>query len=163
MTKSKPLPTQQELHELFDYSVVTGQLYWKKRLSDRVRIGDVAGTFDRYTFIRIKGQRHPAHRLIWVWVTGEDPGDMQIDHVNGDKTCNAWHNLRLATQSQNMRNTKVGKGYYRVNRAKPWRVRIKTDEGDKFIGEFKTEAEAAAAHKEASLKYHGEFSRYSNE
>ena len=161
MPKSKPLPTQQELHELFDYSVVTGQLYWKKPFSSRIKAGDVAGTFDRYTFIRIRHQRHAAHRLIWVWVTGEDPGAMDIDHINGDKTCNAWHNLRLATKSQNMRNTKVCKGYYfNKNRVTPWHARITTDQGVIHLGYFRTESEAAAAYKEASLKYHGEFSRY---
>lgn len=45
-----------------------------------------------------------AHRLAYTLLGVELPE--QVDHINGDKTCNAWHNLRDATQSQNQHNAK---------------------------------------------------------
>lgn len=162
MPKPIPLPTQQELHELFDYSVITGELYWKKKTANRIKIGDTVGTVrGMYKATRVAGTQFLVHRLIWVWVTGEDPGALFVDHVNEDKLCNAWHNLRLATNAQNMRNIKGSKGYYRTSKSNPWRVKIRVNGKQKHVGDFSTEAEAAAAYKEASLKHHGEFSSYS--
>ena len=166
MTKFKPLPTQQELHELFDYSVVTGQLYWKKNRSSRARAGSIAGTKTAcgYRRIGINNIDYVTHRLIWCWVTGEDPGTLEVDHVNGDKSCSAWHNLRLATRPQNASNIKATKGYHYFkggSRTKRWCAEIWVDYKKISLGYFLTEAEAAAAYKEASVKYHGEFSRYS--
>ena len=166
MTKSKPLPTQQELHELFDYSVITGELYWKENRGSRARKGNPAGGCNSlgYKFIRISGKLYNVSRLVWVWVTGEDPGTLQVDHIDGCRDNNAWHNLRTATNGQNNRNKKDSKGYYFCNATKegnPWVVKICTNYKSIPVGRYRTEAEAAAAYREASLKHHGEFSRYS--
>jgi len=108
MTKFKPLPSQAELHELFHYSFVTGELYWKVKPSNRIKIGSVAGHEDKIGTreVSINGQRYKAYRLIWVWVTGEDPGAMEIDHINGIRSCNAFHNLRLANRAQFLKSVK---------------------------------------------------------
>jgi hypothetical protein len=167
MPKSKPLPTQQQLHELFACSMVTGLLYWKKKTNQSVVIGSKAGwvTSTGYRKISIDGVQYLSHRLIWCWVTGEDPGTAEIDHINGDRSCSAWHNLRKATRAQNAHNS-TAKGYYYIKsgqRKKRWCAEISIGYTKIPLGYFLTEAEAAAAYKKASLKYHGEFSRYSNE
>jgi hypothetical protein len=108
LMKLHELPSQAYLKELFDYSVITGVLTYKKRTANRIVIGQEAGcvTPRGYKVVRIDGTTYFTHRLIWKWVTGEDPGDLQIDHVH-DSTNNAWHNLRLATHEQNIGHQKV--------------------------------------------------------
>lgn len=48
-----------------------------------------------------------AHRLAWRYVTGDDPGDSQVDHIDLNKTNNAFSNLRLVTSKQNNENRKL--------------------------------------------------------
>ena len=45
-----------------------------------------------------------SHRLIWRYVTGEDPGELIIDHINRDGLDNRFENLRIVTRSENVRN-----------------------------------------------------------
>jgi hypothetical protein len=95
--KQHPLPTQQRLHEVYDYSVVTGELTNRKT-------GRVA-TARAYVKGKVDGTVYYAHRLIWRWVTGDDPGELHVDHVNQLVNCNAWHNLRLVSHGENQVNT----------------------------------------------------------
>ncbi len=101
-----------------------------------------------------------AQRIIWRLVTGDDPGALVVDHINGDKLCNSWHNLRLATRNQNARNRKNTQGYHWNGRK--YTACIKVNGIQEHLGSFDTKAEAIAAYKEASLKYHGEFSSYTD-
>jgi hypothetical protein len=74
--------------------------------SSNARAGDVAGganNGDRYRRIRVDNQLYQAHRLAWLYMTGEWPSN-GIDHINGHRADNRWANLREATQSQNMAN-----------------------------------------------------------
>jgi len=157
MTKFKTLPSQAELHELFDYSPVTGELYWRVKYCKKVKIGNTAGHEDKIGTreVSINGQRYKAYRLIWVWVTGEDPGAMEIDHINGIRSCNAFHNLRLANRAQNGSN-RFAKGYRK--RGNTWQARIVCKGKEKVLGSFPTESEARAAYEKASRDLRGEFS-----
>ena len=162
MPKFKPLPSQEKLHDLFDYSVVTGELYWKNPTRYKSYKGRVAGSVNLkgYVMVDVKLNserlRYYAHRVIWKWVTGEDPGALDIDHKNGIRDCNAWHNLRKATKKQNRANqprrgwTKTPCGNYRVM--------CGSMDTNRYVGTFKTEAEARAAYAEAKRALHGEFS-----
>ena len=164
MPKSKPLPTQQELHEWFDYSVVTGQLYWKKKIAKKIVVGSEAGYFkDGYRQLKFKGTIYRVHRLIWKLVTGEDPGTLEIDHINGDRSWNAWHNLRLATTQQNSGNKTAYTHKISPGRYGSYQPKLRYKGKNVFVGTFKTEQEALAALKEKHLELYGEFSSYSNE
>jgi len=101
--KAKPLPSSEMLNSLFEYSIVTGQLYHK--------IGRCAGKVAGWSHMRgyriLKiggrtGEKHLAHRVIWKMLTGEEPNN--LDHENLDTTYNAWINLRDGTKSQNQGN-----------------------------------------------------------
>ncbi len=160
MSNVKPLPTQQELHELFDYSLVTGKLYWKVR-KGRFLPGSEATAKEKwgYMTVRFDNVRYKQHRIIWCWVTGEDPGALDVEHKNEIKDCNAWHNLRLATGRQNAANRRKFKGYYKDKYGK-YIVRVFKDRVACFYKRVATEAEAKALHRKASLELHGEFSGY---
>ena len=100
-----------------------------------------------------------AHRLIWVWMTGEDPGDMVIDHINQDGLDNRWENLRKVTKSQNNANSPGHvnrrksrfKGVYK--RGNRYEVQVRRN-GKMYYapGSYATEEDAAAAHKELVTK-----------
>ena len=94
---AKPLPTQQRLHQLFDYSVVTGQLWRRYKSGAQVAGGHNKG----YLSVFVDGVPYQAHRLIWRWVTGDDCGALQVNHIDCVRDNNAWHNLELVTHQQN--------------------------------------------------------------
>jgi len=96
------------------------------------------------------------HRLI----LGEP--DSLVDHVSGDGLDNRRANLRLCTQSQNMRNRRaygrskyLGVAFDKDARKRPWSVTI----GRARVGRFLTEEEAALAYDEAASKQYGAFAR----
>jgi hypothetical protein len=104
--------------------------------------------------------------LIWRLVTGEDPGELDVDHTDGNRTHNAWHNLRLGTRSQNASNQRLrsdntsglkGACWDPVN--KRWEVRLRFQKRSYFLGRFDTREEAHAAYVEAAQRLHGEFAR----
>ena len=100
-------------------------------------------------------------------VLGVGPEEKRVvDHINGDPLDNRKSNLRLATLSQNCRNSVRPKnntsGFKGVDFNKDsqlWRARIHTDEGRVHLGYFDAPEKAYAAYCEAAIKFHGEFAR----
>ena len=104
--KHTPLPHIDILTERLDYSIVTGKCYWKQRVSASAGKGSEAGTYNRdgYLEVGINGKKYKLSRVIWKLVTGEDPGDLTVEHLDRVRDHNAWHNLTLLTpelQAQN--------------------------------------------------------------
>lgn len=129
--------------------------------------GDVAGGVQSngYIVIRVHGHQHKAHRLAWLYMTGEWP-DSYIDHINMVKNDNRWSNLRLATWAQNQWNTArradnrsgfKGVGWHK--KAGKWSARIKVDGRTRHIGLFVTAIEAHAAYCAAMQARSNEFWR----
>ena len=114
MAKFKKLPDIAELKEYLDYNPDTGLFTWLKLTGkySNVKVGDVAGYVSQKGYIRISfnGNKIQAHRLAWLFHYGVDPGEMDIDHENRDRTDNRISNLRLATTQQNSWN-RIPKGY----------------------------------------------------
>lgn len=114
-----------------------------------------------YVVISVFNLRIYAHRLAWLYVTGEWPAE-QIDHINGDRSDNRFANIRLATQSENQSNmgakkhNQIGlKGVTKVNRR--YRAEIRKDKRRYHLGYFNTAEEASDAYARAAVKMHGEF------
>ena len=154
----------ERLRELLSYDLDTGVFIWRHRRRG-IRAGDVAGYKDRlgYINITIEYRRYFAHRLSWFYVYGYWP-PAETDHRDHDRSNNRISNLRLATSSQNgqnsirSRNNISGvKGVHWVWSRRCWQAQIKVQGKKIWLGYFRSLDEAAAAYKEAAIRYHGEF------
>lgn len=98
------LPTRAELTHAFHYDLVRGVLVWRNnRRADL--IGTDAGTpHNGRVTIKFKQRSYRAHRLIWMYVYGEDPGELELDHINRIPTDNRIENLRKVTHQENHQN-----------------------------------------------------------
>lgn len=91
-------------------------------------------------------------------------GRARIDHKNGNKLDNSFHNLRLASQSQNMSNRQKPisntSGFKGVRFHKPtgkWQAYIKHNYKQKHLGLFVSAEDAALAYNKAAVELHGQF------
>ena len=116
---SKPIPDIEVLRDRITYDPETGIVKSK-------RSGKVVKTLATHGYIVIKIQNtlYQLHRVIWKFHTGEDPGELEIDHINGDTGDNRWCNLRLATRTENECNKSGFNVYKRGNK---WWGEIKVD------------------------------------
>ena len=161
----KPLPSQEELHRLFEYK--EGNLYWKIKPNRRIKIGNKAGSLHGtgYVHLKINTVEYRMHRIIWAYHYGAIPSNLQIDHIDGDKVNNTIKNLRLATHGQNQSNNKRAYrnsrssilGVYWHKRDRKWSAEIKTNSKSIYLGCFANQEDAIAARKAAELQYFAEF------
>ena len=116
--------TAERLREVLNYDPQSGEF---RRRVDRGRgrghrwkAGTIAGRKAQYIHINIDYALYAAHRLAWLYMTGEWPS-RGIDHIDRDKHNNAWSNLRLADKSQNAMNSKMRSTnkYERLCRGQP--------------------------------------------
>ena len=166
----RPLITHERLLEVLSYDPETGEFRWRVKPTARMSIGDRAGAITgkkgtQYITIWVDMAPYKAHRLAWLYMTGEWPKE-QIDHINVVGTDNRFANLREATQSQNQHNVGLRKdstsGFKGVSFDKNrglWRARIMVFGNTKFIGYFATAEDAAKSRVEMAIKVHGSFAR----
>lgn len=157
--------TQDELKELLHYNPDTGIFTWLTSRANKINKGDIAGGINKQGYIRLKinNIEYKAHRLVWLYMTGEMPKEF-IDHINGVKTDNRWCNLREATNAENNRNTGLPptntsgyKGISLNKKTNRWIAQASIGNKNKYIGSFGTPEEAANAYKEYVRLIHGEF------
>ena len=161
MIKMIILPKQKRIKELLHYLPDTGELIWKVNRGCK-RAGSVAGSIDRsngYVHVKIDCITYRAHRLIWVYMTGEPPKE-QIDHIDHNGLNNAWNNLREATHQENHMNESLRcTNIYKVvginwnTGQRKWHSQIGVDNKTMHLGYFKDFFEAVCARKSAELKY----------
>lgn len=158
----QPIITAARLREVLHYNPITGVFTWRVRTSTCVQVGDVAGGSGSggYIDIRIDGRKHGAHRLAWLYMTGELP-EHEIDHENTCRSDNRWDNLRDATHAQNMQNLRKApshntSGFLGVSedRRGLWRAQIMVGGRNKSLGYHQTQELAHAAYLEAKARLH---------
>lgn len=164
---AKPIITQEELVSLFNYDPLTGVFVRKVKVCNKSKLGEVAGTINAcgYLAISIYKKIYLAHRLAWLYMTGEFPKE-QIDHINMNRQDNRWCNLRIANKSENMsnrskqvNNTSGYKGVYLRKDTNKYVARINVNGLCKILGNYKSAEMAYQAYIKAAKKYHGEFYR----
>lgn len=153
--------------EILSYSPDSGLFTWLVTRGSKAPKGATAGTPHNagYVSIRINGKAHLAHRLAWLFATGENP-EGEVDHINGDRTDNRISNLRISTRSQQQCNQKLrsdnhqrvkGLGWH--DRDKLWTAKV-TIQGKTKTRYFKDREDAVAAVRAMREEIHGEFSRH---
>jgi hypothetical protein len=169
--KAEALPDLQTLKSQLDYNCDTGEFVWRVKKSNRHAAGKAGYSRPTkhglpYITIGIDGDVYMAHRLAYYYVTGNDPGDMLVDHINGDVTDNRFSNLRLATLTQNWANSKRMKnntsGFKGVcwhKNYKKWMSRICSNGKRVTLGFYDTPEDAHAAYLKAANEHFGEYMR----
>lgn len=170
---NQPKITDDRLRQVLNYDKNTGVFTWAQRLSPIADIGSVAGCVQPggHIHIGIDGVYYGAHRLAWLYVTGQWPM-CELDHKNLDKTDNRFNNLRLATNQQQSanrpasRNNRSGfKGVgvpYRPRKTTTpvrYRARIRVNHRLIHLGYYKSPEAANAAYAEAARLHFGGFAR----
>lgn len=130
--------------------------------------GSIAGTQGNHGYISIGvcQKLFLAHRLAWLWMTGEWPKS-EIDHVNGNRLDNRFCNLRLATRSQQgqnggkRRNNKSGRiGVCFDESRRLWKAAIMLNGKTVKQKRFQTLAEAVAYREMLEKRYFNEFAPF---
>lgn len=166
MPKSRPLPPLERLNELLEVVEIPEDkfgkwsgLVWKVKRNGTKGVGSVAGHPLQATTnperkdwkVGIDRVYYSASRLIYYMTTGEDPGDVQVDHEDQNwLNNNAW-NLRLDVDG-NIQN--VNKSKCRTNTSGvmgvswhkwsgKWMARVFENGKPKHLGYFVCKIEAA--------------------
>jgi len=155
-------------HKLFTYDPATGVLRWKITPGRRVKCGDIAGrkSGDGYLQVGYGYKTRAVHRIIYEMNHGSIPQGKQIDHKNRIKTDNRIANLRLATGSENQRNSTIQSnntsGFVGVSWHKTkgkWQVNLSVANRWIFCGRFASKSEAIAVRLAAEKRHYGEFAQ----
>jgi hypothetical protein len=159
--------TAAQVGAVLGYDAETGLLRWKVATSNRVRVGAVAGKLSRDGYLRLSvfGCQVKAHRIAWLLQTGAWPS-ADIDHIDGDRSNNAFANLRDVSRQVNLQNRRVVSarktsssllGVHKArNESNPWGASITLPERSrkKHLGYFPTEEAAHAAYLQAKRRVH---------
>lgn len=163
--------TQEIVREQLNYNPETGILTWKVANSNRIKIGQRAGTIGHagYRVVRIGGILWSEHRVIFLWMEGRWPDEF-IDHINGIPDDNRWDNLRECTAKENARNVRVGKASTTGFKNVSWR-----NDDQVYVVQINVDGTMYHAYRSKSLEecvlfafmcrniFHGEFANHSTE
>lgn len=138
------------------------KLYWKKKPSQPVKVGDEVGcNVGGYLRFKFDGRTYANHRVIFYLYKGYWPE--LVDHADGNTKNNNINNLRDATHSENKANSKPhrarkAKGSYLLPSGRYMSV-IQKEGARNYLGVFDTEELAQAAFALAANELHGQFAR----
>jgi hypothetical protein len=156
--------TQQQLKNFLHYNLITGAWVWVNPIRRGFQ-GKAAGFIDGngYIHIGVSGKTYKAHRLAFLYVTGEMP--KEVDHINRVRHDNRWCNLRPTSRGQNVSNsvmrsdnTSGYRGVHWCKRSKKWASQIGVNGKKKNLGYFDCKYHAFCEYVLASRKIFGEFS-----
>lgn len=153
--------TQEILKVNLSYDEINGT-FVRRRSHHGRRAGTVAGSLSKngYIHLHVNGKKYLAHRLAWLYVTGEFPKN-DIDHRDGNRSNNAINNLRAATRSENFENlsrkSSNTSGFIGVTFCKQtrrWRAEISASKVKYDLGRHDTPELAGMAYLAAKKEKH---------
>lgn len=134
------------VRQLLVYEQETGLFRWKMPRPHRGR--DTRCGYarpGRYVDIKIGKKSYRAHRLAWLYMTGEWPRG-EIDHIDGDRHNNSWSNLRDVahqTNTENRRRSRGASGLIGAHKVNGWFISSIMVRGRVIrLGRFNTAQEA---------------------
>lgn len=161
--------SHEELKRLLHYNPDTGQFTWLVNRGGSARKGSIAGNKIKttgYMKIGVNCTRYLLHRLAWFYMTEEWP-KYEIDHINGVKDDNRFHNLREADRSQNQFNSGMAsnnssgyKGVTYCKKSRKYKSQIMIMYKRINIGYFDTPEEAHEAYKKKALELAGQYAKW---
>jgi len=152
--------TKELLDERFIFNLETGVVTNRIKTSRNTMVGVEAGCSGPYGYrvISINGRKHYTARIIWFFVHGEWPTN--IDHVNHLKTDNRLINLRNVSQAENNRNmskssnnTSGVSGVSWHKAASKWQAQIMGNGKAIHLGLFNNMADAITARSNAKVEF----------
>ena len=151
------------LREFLKYDSETGGIVFTDTRFGAVEIGQKAGGIDCNGYHRIyhRGRLYMGHRIAWALYYGKWP-EGTIDHINSNKIDNRICNLRVCSNTDNMKNRKpysgkVFKGVYRTPAG--WRSQIVSGGKSHSCGSFKCLGQALKAYDKKAKELHGEYTK----
>lgn len=166
---NRPIPPQSYLREIFEFDETSGALIWKVRKcfypqNNAKYAGKEAGykykgrNGKSYIRVVIDRTNYMAHRVIWKYIYGTEPP--QIDHIDGNGLNNRSDNLRASNAISNQRNKRLSSanksgcvGVSKSSGRSRWRASIKVDGKTIDLGSFINYEEAVSARKAAEKEY----------
>jgi hypothetical protein len=156
--------TQERLKEVLSYDQESGNFHWIKS-GKGTKAGALAGWIDNgYVRISIDQRKYLAHKLVWLYVHGFVA--TEIDHINLNRSDNSLKNLRVASHSNNLANTKIKstnksgfKGVCWCKKRKMWRASINKNYKHIHLGFFDDLLSARDSYIEKANEIFGEFAR----
>ncbi len=172
MKSAKPLPPLEELARC--YRVNSDCPSGLERIGSPTRksgaLGPTGGLgSDGYWRVTHRGSSYRIHRIIWALVNGRDPGELVIDHRDGDPLNNTPDNLRACTEAENLQNKRSpGRRGAAVTVDLPKGVRRKGDayvfsimvRGELHVTELANLTAARNYARQVRDQLHGEFARH---
>ena len=147
------MPSCSEVWSSFYYKPLTGELV---RIS---KTGAKLQSFGRrstkgYVYGTFKGNSYYAHRLVWTWLHGEDPGAFEVDHIDRNRSNNTAWNLRKIPAYKQSLNTKCYKnnalgvrGVKAIAGASTYQARIRINGKAINLGCYPTVKEASKVYE----------------
>lgn len=160
-----PMPDIDFLREKFALDADRGVLI-RRQTYHGFKSGEVVGYLRPcgYRWVKLKGKSYAAHRIIYFMATGEDPGLLMVDHINGEPDDNRLSNLRPADMKQNGRhrannlrtNTSGHRGVWQSPKTGRWHVAVRVD-GKSLQKVLPTKEDAVEMAAALRSQHYGEF------
>ena len=151
--------TAERVRELLEYTPETGVFVWR-RPTGMKPAGSIAGCkHKKYVCVQVDGKRYYAHRLAWLYMTGNWPA-FEVDHHNTCGTDNSWGNLRKSDRFSNLQNQRRAHrnnstGLLGVSQfGERFRARIYANGKDVSLGIHASAEDAQAAYVKAKRSLH---------
>jgi len=152
------------LDKMFAYDPQTGIVTRRIARGNRAK-GSIVGSVSTHGHLNVSidGGMTGVHRVAWALYYGHWP-DRDIDHKNGVPSDNRICNLRLATVSENLANSKMyasNTSGFRGVRVQGRQIiaRVRVRGKLLYLGQFNSKEAAHEAYQKAAKYHFGEFAR----